>query len=149
MNRNDFTRVRRHLEKTQSQMAQLLGISLKGIQSFEQGWRGVPATAERELLILLGLRTALIARKRPCWAVKECPEENRRRCPVWEFGAGNICWFMNGTLCQGKPPSSWDEKSKICRKCEVFQSVFDLPRRLERKSSPANNGRAGSKPAFR
>jgi hypothetical protein len=127
MNRKEFSRVRHNLGRTQVQMARLLGVSVKGIQSFEQGWRDIPASAERELLVFLGFRKTMVSRKRPCWSVKECSAENMRKCPVWEFRAGNICWFFNGTLCQGSTPKSWEQKMKICRSCEVFRSVFDLP----------------------
>jgi hypothetical protein len=112
------------------EMAQLLGVSTKGIQSFEQGWRGIPAAVERQLLMLLGLKKAFVRGKRPCWSIKRCSEETRRECPVWEFGAGNICWLFNGTRCRGKA-DSWTQKTKSCRKCEVFQSTFDLDDRGE------------------
>jgi hypothetical protein len=138
MNRKEFSRVRHHLGKTQKQMAQLLGISAKGVQSFEQGWRDIPVSAQRDLLVFLGIKKALTTGKRPCWAIKQCPEKIRRRCPAWEFGAGNICWFFNGTFCQGKAAKSWDEKAKVCRTCEIFQSVFDLPTAL----GPKGNSRS-------
>ena len=145
MKKKEFSQVRHHLGKTQIQMAQLLGISLKGIQSFEQGCRGISAAAERELLVLLGLRKALVSRKRPCWSIKECPEESRHKCPAWEFGAGNICWVINGTLCQGKASKNWEEKVKACRKCEVFQSVFDLPQNYAQSHRSIENMRQESK----
>ena len=53
MNKEEFSRVRSHLKKTQLQMAQLLGVSQKGIESFEQGWRNIPVHVERQLLFLL------------------------------------------------------------------------------------------------
>ena len=37
MNKKEFSQIRQHLGKTQNQTAQLLGISLKAVQSFEQG----------------------------------------------------------------------------------------------------------------
>jgi DNA-binding XRE family transcriptional regulator len=137
MNRNEFSKVRHNLGKTQVQMAELLGISVKGIQSFEQGWRGVPDAIERDLLILLGLKKALAGKRRPCWSVKKCSKEIRHKCPVWEFQAGHICWFFTVTLCQGKEPKNWNDKLKICRQCEVFHSVFGPPEvsLLERKDA--------------
>ena len=39
MKRKQLAEIRRHLGKTQSQMAQILGVSPKAVQSFEQGWR--------------------------------------------------------------------------------------------------------------
>ena len=50
MNRKEFSRIRQHLGKTQKEMAQLLGTSVKAIQSFEQGWRSVPGHIERQAL---------------------------------------------------------------------------------------------------
>jgi hypothetical protein len=145
MNRKEFSQVRHNLGKTQRQMAELLDVSLKGIQSYEQGWRGIPSVAERELLIFLGLKKALVSGKRPCWSIKKCPQEIRRKCPVWEFGAGNICWFFNGTLCQGKAAKSWEEKVKECRKCEVFQSVFGSPQGGAPNHRAIENVRSDSK----
>ena len=48
MNKKEFSQIRNQLGKTQMQMAQLLGVSLKAIQSFEQGWREIPVHAERQ-----------------------------------------------------------------------------------------------------
>lgn len=138
MNRQEFSKVRHDLGKTQMQMAELLGISVKGIQSFEQGWREVPAPVERYILILLGMKRAHTVRGRACWSVKKCSQKTRRMCPVWEFQAGNLCWYFPVTMCQGKAPKSWNEKVKICRQCKVFQSVFGL-------SDRERNDRPGSK----
>ena len=40
--KKESSAARQYLGKTQSQMAQVLGVSLKAIQSFEQGWRNIP-----------------------------------------------------------------------------------------------------------
>jgi hypothetical protein len=48
MKRDNFVGIRRHLGKTQEQMSQILGLSLKAIQSFEQGWRNIPVHVERQ-----------------------------------------------------------------------------------------------------
>jgi len=125
MDRKELSQIRHNLGKTQMQMAELLCVSVGGIRSFEQGWRKVPDTIERSLLILLGLKKAMPGRN--CWSIKNCSKEIRRQCPVWEFQAGNLCWLFNVNLCQGRAPKSWGDKMKTCRKCEVFKSVFDLP----------------------
>jgi len=122
MNRKEFSLIRCHLEKTQKQMAQLLGVSIKAIQSFEQGWRKIPIHTERQLLLLAALKHSPTHRGRPCWSVKRCPMKTRQDCPAWEFGAGHLCWCINGTICQGKAQSSWRKKMEICKKCDVFQS---------------------------
>jgi len=125
MNRKEFGDVRHHLGKTQKQMAQMLGISLKAVQSFEQGWRSIPIHIERQLLFLLTLRrTRSIRKTRACWAIKKCSQEIRENCPAWEFQDDHFCWLINGTICEGRVQESWQKKMSICRRCEVFQSML-------------------------
>jgi DNA-binding XRE family transcriptional regulator len=124
MNKKEFSKIRYNLGKTQLQMAQLLGVSLKAIQSFEQGWRRIPVHTERQSLFLLALKRSPLNKKRPCWSIKKCPVAIRRTCPAWEFGAGQICWLINGTICHGMIQKSWVKKMEICRKCNVFGSVL-------------------------
>src|SRR5512139_3581503 len=122
MNNQEFSSFRQKLQKTQKEMAALLGTSLKTVQSFEQGWRKVPVHIERQMLFLLTLKKKKASHARPCWDVRRCPMETRRDCPAWEFDTGSLCWFINGTLCHGKPQTNWSSKMKVCRKCEVFRS---------------------------
>lgn len=126
MNKEQFSKIRRHLGKTQKQMAQLLGTSLKAVQSFEQGWRRIPVHIERQVLFLLAMKRSHNKGNNPCWVIQECPVEIRRNCPAWEFQSGQLCWFINGTVCQGEVQESWHEKIKICRECKVFRSTLPL-----------------------
>ena len=43
MDDKEFLRARKILGKTQKQLAELLGTSIKAVHSYEQGWRTVPA----------------------------------------------------------------------------------------------------------
>jgi len=104
-------------------MAQLLGVSLKAIQSFEQGWRNIPVHIERQVLFLLASEKSPPRKERPCWVIRKCLMEIRQNCPAWEFQVGNLCWFINGTICQGRTQESWQKKMKICRQCKVFQTM--------------------------
>jgi len=122
--KKEFSAVRQYLGKTQTQMAQLLGVSPKAIQSFEQGWRNIPVHIERQILFLLVSKKSPLWKKDPCWVVRKCLTEIRKNCPAWEFQVGNLCWFINGTICEGRPQESWQKKMKICRKCKVFQTVL-------------------------
>jgi DNA-binding XRE family transcriptional regulator len=124
VNKKEFSQIRRDLGKTQKQMAQLLGTSLKAIQSFEQGWRDIPLPAERQALFLMALKSFQNKSTRPCWVMKRCSEKTRQECPAWEFQAGHLCWFINGTFCGGKVQKSWQGKMEICRQCTVFVSLF-------------------------
>jgi DNA-binding XRE family transcriptional regulator len=124
LKKEEFSRIRRYLGKTQSQLAQLLGVSYKAIQSFEQGWRNIPVHTERQVLLLVALKKASPKKDRPCWVVRKCPMETKRNCPAWELQAGYLCWFINGTICQGQVQSSWRKKMELCRQCNVFQTML-------------------------
>ena len=128
MDHKEFHSLRKELRKTQKQMAQLLGTSLKAVQSFEQGWRKVPTHVERQILFLQVLKRGIGKEIQPCWDIRGCPTQTRDSCPAWEFNAGRLCWFINGTMCQGKVQESWPQKMKICRKCEVFTGYMKRAR---------------------
>jgi len=78
MESKEFKNFRKRTNKTQPQIAQLLGISLKAVQSYE------------------------------------------------EFKAGDLCWFINGTICDGTVYKDWQKKMKVCRSCEVLKTVKKL-----------------------
>jgi DNA-binding XRE family transcriptional regulator len=122
MNAREFSELRRRLEKTQKEMAALLGASLSAVHGYEQGWRNVPPHVERQIF-LLASRVRGAPKRSPCWEVKGCPPAVRERCPAWEFQAGDLCWFINGTLCEGKPQRSWAQKMHVCRQCMVLRQT--------------------------
>lgn len=124
MESREFIDLRKNLNKTQQEMARLLGISVKAVRSYEQGWRTIPVHAERQMMFLAARKHETLAPREPCWIVKNCPEESKSACPAWEFRAGDLCWFVNGTICCGRDCVKWDEKIKICRTCKVFPSLF-------------------------
>ena len=123
MQREEFATMRKRLGKTQSQMAALLGTSLKAVHSYEQGWRAVPGHVERQLFFLISRMRGRKAPK-PCWVVRECPPDRKQQCPAWEYRAGNLCWFINGTVCEGTNQKNWQAKMKICRSCKVLTSLL-------------------------
>jgi hypothetical protein len=126
MEKEEFSKIRRHLGKTQLQMAQLLGTSLKAIQSFEQGWRSIPVHTERQALFLLVLKKSPHKKNRACWVIRKCLMETKRNCPAWEFQVGHLCWFINGTICHGQVQENWQKKMKICRQCKVFRTMLPI-----------------------
>ena len=123
MNNKEFISVRINLKKTQKEMAELLGLSLRSIQSFEQGWRNIPDDIERQVLYALVMKNSKESSFRPCWELQDCPPEKRENCPAWEFRSGHMCWFINGTICQGKVHRHFGKKMEFCRECRVFQPV--------------------------
>ncbi len=124
MEAKEFLSLRSRLQKTQKEISQLLGISLRAVQSFEQGWRKVPVHTERQLLFLWSLKIRKAGRVNPCWTIRKCPPQVRQDCPAWEFRAGQMCWFMNGTICRGKAQTTWASKMKMCRICRVFAATM-------------------------
>ncbi len=126
MKRKQFAESRLHLGKTQNQMAQILGISPKAVQSFEQGWRNVPVHVERQILLILALKYHASKKGKSCWLERNCPAERKKECPAWQFDAGHLCWFINGTICEGRSQGSWKKKMEMCRQCEVYRSILPM-----------------------
>jgi len=124
MDSHEFQSFRKKMNKTQNQMAQLLGVSLKAIHSYEQGWRTIPPAVERQMYFLLFKKGSGSNSTKPCWRVKKCTPEQKKQCPAWEFKSGELCWFINGTICDGNVHKNWSDKMKVCRSCEVFAKVL-------------------------
>lgn len=123
MDHTEFKSFRKALKKTQKQIAQLLGTSIKAVHSYEQGWRKVPAHVERQLFFLLSRLRGGYNYQQPCWKIKKCPPNRKKRCPAWEFNAGKLCWLVNGTICEGTVRRDWKTKMEICRSCDVLKSI--------------------------
>ncbi len=123
MEKKDFAAIRKKLGKTQKETATLLGVSLKAVCSYEQGWRTIPTHVERQLLFLLTRKRKSSTKSQNCWELKNCPEERRNKCPAWEFNSGKFCWFISGTICECAAQKSWDEKILICRNCIVMKDI--------------------------
>ncbi len=123
MDSQEFVDIRKKLDKTQKELAALMGISLKAVCSYEQGWRSIPGHAQRQLIFLLAKKFSMSGQPANCWDIRQCPEEKVRQCPAWEFKAGNLCWFIGGTKCGDTVHVSWEKKMETCKKCPVMQDV--------------------------
>jgi len=124
MQNKEFLQFRKKLEKTQKQMAELLGTSLKAVHSYEQGWRAIPAHVERQLYFLISRSRNNPVNQKPCWTIKKCSSDRKKKCPAWEFRSGKLCWFINGTICEGTAHKNWKEKMEVCRTCEVLTAIL-------------------------
>ena len=125
MEPQEFTNLRNKLAKTQKEISQLLGTSIKAVHSYEQGWRSIPAHVERQIFFLAYQRLVKPKRPKSCWQITACPKNRRARCPAREFKAYKLCWFISGTLCHGVARRNWKEKMAVCRTCPVFQPVLE------------------------
>ncbi len=71
MERKKFAQARAQLGKTQKALAELLGVSLKAVQSYEQGWRSIPAHIEKQIYFLLvNQRGTKKPTQKECWHIK-------------------------------------------------------------------------------
>ncbi len=127
MESSQFKEIRARLGKTQKELAELLGVSIKAIHSYEQAWRKIPHHVERQLLFLL----SRILKNRNnhldnCWDVLNCPDKRSEQCPAKEFNSGDLCWFINGTKCCGEVHTTWEDKMESCRTCKVFKGFFEF-----------------------
>jgi len=125
MDKTEFRLIRKKLHRTQKEMAQLLGVSLKAVHSYEQGWRVVPPAVERHVFFLVS-RAVPADPQPPCWELRDCPPDLRADCPAAQFNCGGMCWMVNGTLCGGSDQGSWESKMTTCRACPVFKSLVPL-----------------------
>ncbi|MBU0485935.1 MAG: helix-turn-helix transcriptional regulator [Proteobacteria bacterium] len=124
MDSKEFLTARKNIGKTQRQLSELLGISIKAVHSYEQGWRKVPSHVERQIFFLLSRTRDNAEKLNDCWKIKKCPPQRRKHCPAWEFQAGKLCWFINGTICECQIQKNWAAKMKICRSCEVLSYLL-------------------------
>lgn len=122
MTKEEFKLLRKKLGKTQTLLSEILGISLKTIHSYEQGWRVIPTHIERHLFYLLINQRGRNNGLTPCWEKKLC--EVKEKCPAWEFQSGHLCWFICGTLCDCAQGSCHKEKLEICKECEILSSLL-------------------------
>ena len=122
MDKTQFARARKKLGKTQKELSTLLGVSLKAVHSYEQGWRSIPGYIERQLYFLLANQRGSGNLHKLCWEMKQC--ECKEKCPAWEFQAGHLCWFISGTLCDCTADMTSKNKIEICRECEVLKGLL-------------------------
>lgn len=122
MTKDEFYLARGKLGKTQKQLADLLGMSLRTVHSYEQGWRNIPEHTEKKLYFLLIHQKAKKDNLTPCWEKKLCSE--KEQCPAYEFGCGHMCWYLCGTLCDCTKDACHKLKIHICKNCEIFNSLL-------------------------
>ena len=106
---------------SQSELAANLGVSLKAVQSYEQGWRSIPGSIEKLVFFYL---SRLNRKSNPaavdCWKITKCRAKKRGKCLVERLGAGEECWMVSGNTCNGAWLKSWREKRTVCFKCGVL-----------------------------
>jgi len=146
----DLRSIRKALDKSQSQMAALLGVSTRAIQSYEQGWRTPPGAALKlaGYMLYLQRREGMTDTLAPCWEVNQCDPALRETCFASQIGEGRCCWLITGNSCGDRTYDCWPEKLARCRACEVIRRWLAEPaadgvRPSAASSTPAPGQAAG------
>ncbi len=122
---HDLAAVRRELGLSQAGLADVIGVSPRTVQSWEQGWRKPSAALARSLLLLvmawrLGDRFSL----RACWESLACSAADRERCLAYRSRQGHLCWFLTGNMCRGIRVKHWADKMSMCAECSFFNELL-------------------------
>jgi len=114
-------KIRKTIGMTQSALAKSLGVSIRAVQSYEQGWREVPTHIMVQLLVLAAAFYPKHDRK-PCWDMLGCSEENKKKCPCCKTN-GMLCWLVTGR--QSAPcRQGHDTDLTACMECSVVKQLL-------------------------
>jgi hypothetical protein len=110
---------------SQSELAGLVGISSRAIQSYEQAWRQPSELVERMLLLLVvAHRNGARLSQCRCWEQTTCSPGVRKGCIAYVARQGHLCWFLTGTMCKGQRQESWSDKLRLCLDCGFMQALL-------------------------
>lgn len=127
--------VRATLGRTQAELANALGVSVKAVQSYEQGWRDVPVRVMIQLVVLLALYRKHSMDDVPCWEIRHCDVELKEKCAAFTIGKGQFCWFVGNQEC--RPPVvegvDADADALPCMSCPVVQRLLRGPDEHEKE----------------
>ena len=125
VDRLDLKAIRTELGLTQSELAAYLGISVRTVQSCEQGWRCPGAAVHKPLLLLLIThRRGSKLKNFRCWEAKQCAQEHRENCLIYISGQGHLCWFLTGNLCTQRLFRRWEDRLAMCNTCDFFLALM-------------------------
>lgn len=125
MRKEDFAAIRKKINKTQKEMAVLLGISKKTVESYEQGLRNIPDNVRRLLYFLLfKLNMEKLDNTTLCWDERDCPPQVRENCVAWLAKEGFFCWFITGKVCEAQRLLG-DKAVASCFQCDFFRDNLD------------------------
>lgn len=114
--------IRNHIGMTQAKVAQALGISIRAIQSYEQGWRETPTHVLVQMLVLAAAYRSSSEERPACWTITGCSAEKQEKCPCRRTD-GRLCWLVSGRMCAGHSASRCDDLS-ACMECPVVKRIL-------------------------
>ncbi len=129
MEKEEFVKIRKKLNRTQKEMSDLLNVSKKTIESYEQGLRNIPDNMSRiTYYLLFKLNMDKLNKSELCWNKNKCPKSIRERCIAWTAKEGFFCWFLNLKTCllkQQQKAKASSVESETCFECEFFRGNFN------------------------
>jgi DNA-binding XRE family transcriptional regulator len=90
--------VRKSLAMTQAEFAGVLGVSVRAVQSYEQGWRVIPTATILHMFALLASIRRRDLGEVPCWVLKGCSDSARADCRSHCLNGGLFCWLVAGNV---------------------------------------------------
>jgi len=114
--------IRRKIGMTQAEIAHALGVSIRAIQSYEQGWRDTPTHVLVQLLVLVAAYRTSTTKRQACWEVRGCCSESQKKCPCLHTD-GHLCWLVSGRVYAGKSQDGCHNLS-ACMDCSVIQQLL-------------------------
>lgn len=115
-------RIRRSLGMTQATVARTLGVSIRAIQSYEQGWRETPTSITLQMLVLASAYRAPELGAKACWEVTGCSATQKSQCPCRHTN-GQLCWLVSGRMC-GASAGSEAASLQSCLDCLVVGKLL-------------------------
>jgi DNA-binding transcriptional regulator YiaG len=91
--------VRKTMGMTQVEFADVLGVSVRAVQSYEQGWREIPPSTLRHMFAVLASVRREQLDEVPCWELTGCDAAARSDCRSHRLGKGLFCWLVAGSGC--------------------------------------------------
>ncbi len=121
-NSETIKQIRKKVGMTQSSVAQALGVSIRAIQSYEQGWREVPTHIMVQMLVLAAAHRTGKKERQSCWDIIGCAPERQAKCPCRRTD-GCLCWLVSGRLCSD-PENSGCNDMQRCMECQVIKKIL-------------------------
>ncbi len=112
--------IRKRVGMTQQTLARALGVSIRAVQSYEQGWRDIPTHIMVQLLVLVAAFYPKGDRK-PCWEIRGCSPESMEKCPCCKTD-GMLCWLVTGR--QAAPCHEGYDDLRACLECPVVMQIL-------------------------
>ena len=112
--------VRKALGLSQPEMAGLLDISVRAVQSYEQGWRRCPSYIQKLALMFLFLRNNRPSARAPAGRSTSAPPTASGLARARASAGASLCWIVPGTHCHGRVQKNWTAKVSSCSRCPVI-----------------------------